>query len=35
MSVFNQVSFEFNQLWQHTAGGYSMMDKDSIKWGVE
>ena len=35
MSVFNQVSFEFNRLRRHTAGGYSMMDKDSIKWGVE
>ena len=35
MSVFNQVPFEFNQLRRHTAGGCSMMDKDSIKWGVE
>ena len=36
MSVFNQVAFEFNRLRQHTAGGYSLMDKDSImiKWGV-
>ena len=36
MSVFNQVAFEFNWLWRHTAGGYSMMDNDSImiKWRV-